>query len=265
MVETTVNPLSAAQSSDTEAPAMFTQYASEFSEVAAEATAKLSRVGRPPPPLPPQREREKSRRLSQINGYSDEPRSKTAVLRDVENLLKQACDLMKQIDIEVRSVDPAQRRVLLERVKPLREKLKSLQDSYRSASEDADRDGLLGPASGSSADLESGVGAASARQRARLAESNNRMQKQTEMIRTALQTAEETEGVAVEITGELARNRETIMGIRGHISDTSASLGTARGLITRMQKREFQQKLILGFVALVLLAAIALVIYYAAN
>ena len=53
----------------------------------------------------------------------------------------------------------------------------------------------------------------------------------------------------MDITGELQRNRETISGVRGHIADTSGALGTARSLINSMQKREVQQKAILGFVA----------------
>jgi len=93
-------------------------------------------------------------------------------------------------------------------------------------------------------------------------DANSRAERQNDVIRGALEVAHDTEQVAIDIAGELQRNRETMTGIRGHISDTDGALGTARQLISSMQKREVQQKMILAFVAFVLVAAISAVFYY---
>ena len=97
------------------------------------------------------------------------------------------------------------------------------------------------------------------------AQANARAQQQTDLIRGALEIAHDTEQVAVDISGELERNRETIGNIRGHIADTSGSLGAARGLISSMQKREVQQKAILTVVAAILIGAVGAVSYYSFN
>mmetsp|Transcript_10517 Transcript_10517/g.37047 ORF Transcript_10517/g.37047 Transcript_10517/m.37047 type:complete len:232 (+) Transcript_10517:532-1227(+) len=228
MPEAVQNPLGAGNAD----AGMFSQYASEFYEVAGEAKTKLAK----------------------LTSYSDDPTKKQASLRSVEQLLKQACDLMKQIDIEVRSAETQQRKALTERARPMRDSLRKLQEDFRSISEQSDREGLLGN-SGS-------INGASAQARGRLLDANSRAERQNDVIRGALEVAHDTEQVAIDIAGELQRNRETMTGIRGHISDTDGALGTARQLISSMQKREVQQKMILAFVAFVLVAAISAVFYY---
>lgn len=214
---------------------MFSQYQSEFQSLAGEITSKLQ----------------------QSQSYSDNPmHNRPDALRSVEPLLTQACDLVKQMDVEVRSAESGQRRLLSERARPVREQLKRMQADYREASERAEREGLLGGAK---------LGSGQAETRGRLADANERASRQTQMIRSALEMTQDTEQVAIDITSELERNRETITNIRGHISDTSGALGTARGLIASMQKREVQQKAILSFVAVILFCSIGTVMYYAFN
>ncbi|KAJ8600037.1 hypothetical protein CTAYLR_001904 [Chrysophaeum taylorii] len=213
----------------------FAQYQAEFQSVANEVATKLESV----------------------NAYSDNPihqNSKPETLRGIEELLKQACDLVKQMDVEVRSAEGGQRRLLSERARPIREQLKRLQATYRETSERLEREDLLGGAK---------LGSNAADARGRLADANDRARQQTQIIRGALEIAQDTEQVALDITGELERNRETINSIRGHIADTSGALGTARGLIASMQKREYQQKAILSFVAVILFCSVGTAMYYA--
>mmetsp|Transcript_17166 Transcript_17166/g.22298 ORF Transcript_17166/g.22298 Transcript_17166/m.22298 type:complete len:217 (+) Transcript_17166:78-728(+) len=213
---------------------MFGHYQSEFNQVADEVRQKLSSV----------------------SVYSDNPMhqsNKSEILNEIEDLLKQACDLVKQMDVEVRSADDSQRRILSERARPIREELKRLQNEYRETNERIDREGLLGGIS---------INANGASHRGRMADANERARQQTQVIKGALEIAHETEQVALDITGELSRNRETISNIRGHISDTSNTLGTARTLIASMQKREVQQKAILTAVAIILLGSIVTVFYF---
>lgn len=140
--------------------------------------------------------------------------NKAQTLSEIEELMKQACDLIKQIDVEVRSSDGGQRRQLSERARPLREQLKRLQADYRETTERVEREDLLGGAK---------LGSKDAAARGRLVEANEQAGRQTQMIRSALEMAQDTEQVAIDITSELGRNRETIANIRGHISETSGT------------------------------------------
>ena len=194
-----------------------------------------------------------------LRRYSDNPPSRKDTLKEVEVLLKQACDLVKQMDVEVRGAEGGQSRLLGERARPVREQLKRLQAQFREAQETAERDALLGGAGGV------GLSDAGCASRSRLVTANARAQRQTDVIRGALEIAHDTEQVAIDIARELERNRETIGSIRGHISDTSGALGVARNLINSMQKREVQQKVVLGFVAIVLIGVISGVCYFSFN
>lgn len=173
----------------------FAQYQSEFQDVASQISSKLQAAA----------------------SYSDNPmhnKAKPEALGDVEKLLKEACDLVKQIDVEVRSADGGQRRILSERARPIREQLKRLQADFRETTERLEREDLLGGAKD---------GSKAAETRGRLVDANERARGQTQLIRGALEIAQDTEQVAIDITSELGRNRETISNIRGHISDTSGA------------------------------------------
>lgn len=155
--------------------------------------------------------------------------SKAQTLREIEELMKQACDLIKQIDVEVRSSDGAQRRQLSDRARPLREQLKRLQADFRETAERVEREDLLGGAK---------LGSKDAASRGRLVEANEQAGRQTQMIRSALEIAQDTEQVAIDITSELGRNRETIANIRGHISETSGTYTTRlRATLRRWRRR----------------------------
>ena len=213
---------------------MFVQYQHEFNAVTSEIKAKLER----------------------LTGYSDNPmhqKDQREAVGRVEELLKQACDLAKQIDLEVRSTDDAnQRRILAERAKPVKATVKELQARFREANDKLEREGLLGAEATSKAGVHRG----------RMVDANERARQQTSIIRDAIDTARDTEHVALDITNELQRNRETLQSIRGHVADTSNTLGVAGTMMQSMQKRESQQKVVIIGVALLLTASISALIYW---
>lgn len=212
---------------------MFQQYETELSGVLAEITAKLEA----------------------LDGGVASPMHAAGAIDACDALLKQASDLSKQLDVEVRSAAPDAKRTLQDRQQPLKESLKRSRAAFDAARERANREAVLGAR----------VGDVSASSRGRLVDAQTRANRQTEMIKGALEIAHETEHVAMDITSELDRNRETIGNIRGHIADTGGALGAARGLISSMQKREVQQKAILTVVAAVLIGAVGAVSYYSFN
>lgn len=209
---------------------MFAQYETELGEVLGEIATKLAA----------------------LDAGTSSPLHATAAVGEVEDLLRAASDLSKQLDVEVRSAAPNAKRTFQERQAPLKQRLKDARAAFENAKERANREAVLG----------TGVGDASASSRGRLVDAQTRASRQTDMIKGALEIAHETEQVAVDITSELDRNRETITNIRGHIADTGGSLGAARGLIASMQKREVQQKVVLSVVAAILIGAVGAVSYY---
>ena len=59
----------------------------------------------------------------------------------------------------------------------------------------------------------------------------------------------ETESVAMEITEELGRHRETIGNAHGRVRQVTGMTNRARRIVQNMSRREVQQKLILYGVA----------------
>mmetsp|Transcript_12854 Transcript_12854/g.41987 ORF Transcript_12854/g.41987 Transcript_12854/m.41987 type:complete len:204 (-) Transcript_12854:294-905(-) len=201
---------------------MFAQYEEEFEEVTSELRRKLGK------------------------GLSD-----GKSVAKVEELLRQACDLSKQMDVEARSSDD--RKALTARVKPVKEAVKELQAKVRETTGKVEREKLLG-----GVDAES----AAAEGRARTVDANDRARRQNQVLRGAIEVAQETEQVALDITDELGRNRETIASIHDHVRDTGDTIGAARGLIASMQKRDVQQKFVLMAVGTVLFFGISGFVYF---
>jgi flagellar biosynthesis/type III secretory pathway M-ring protein FliF/YscJ len=81
----------------------------------------------------------------------------------------------------------------------------------------------------------------------------------------SIKTVRETEDVGIEIMSELERNREKIQSSRTKVHDFVGMTDTARRMIAGMENRDTQQKMVLGFIAVFLIIAIALVIYFSTN
>lgn len=209
---------------------MFDQYESELTEVLDGCETKLG-----------------------VLAASSDPEARERLARDLKDLIAAANDLSKQLDVEARSAGGGARASLAARQAPLKTRLRDARARYTASREEIDREAVLGVRNPLNA---------SAGSRGRLTDANQRLRQQNDLVRGALEIAHETEQTAIDITSELGRNRETIQSIRGHVSDTSGSLGTARALIASMQKREVQQKVILTFVAALLVGAIGTVSYY---
>lgn len=71
----------------------------------------------------------------------------------------------------------------------------------------------------------------------------------------------ETESVALEITEELGRHRETISSAHGRVRQVSGMTNRARRIVQSMGRREVQQKLILYGVAGAVLLVFLMLLY----
>mmetsp|Transcript_30147 Transcript_30147/g.39711 ORF Transcript_30147/g.39711 Transcript_30147/m.39711 type:complete len:217 (-) Transcript_30147:154-804(-) len=194
-----------------------------------------------------------SKTISDVTNYESDQSKKMELLRNVDVMLVSASDLVKQMEIEVRSQsDAATKRDLQNKVGNFKKALNSLQGDYRRAREAEERRGLLG-------DVGEGL---SADQRQRLLKANDLLDDQNDRLGNARRVIQETEDVALEITEELGRNREKIQSAHSKVKDVGALTNTARRIVHSMNRREVQQRLMMYGLALILLGAIAVVVYY---
>ena len=195
-----------------------------------------------------------------LKGCTEEEGDSTSVIRQLSALMGQSHDLIKQMEIEVRSQEWANRKSLQERVSEYKRSLKSKQAEFSAEKNRVSKSSLLSGASGNGSDL-----GKSAEQRQRLLNTNDKLFRQNETILNAQRTVAETEEVGIEITDELARNRERIQASRDRVSEFVGISDSARRMIGSMQRRELQTKFVIGFVFAVVILCIVLTIYYSST
>lgn len=87
------------------------------------------------------------------------------------------------------------------------------------------------------------------------------MQSQSDTLANARSIMAETESVALEITEELGRHRETISSTHGRVRQVTGMTNRARRIVQSMSRREVQQKLILYGVGGTIMIVFLMLIY----
>lgn len=141
-------------------------------------------------------------------------------------------------------------------------RLANLRDDYESAKNHIDRSTL-----GLTEDIELGgrntnnTGGGRNRNKERLLSNTDTLQSQSDTLANARSIMAETEGVALEITEELGRHRETISSAHGRVRQVTGMTNRARRIVQSMSRREVQQKLILYGVAGTIVLVFLMLIY----
>lgn len=162
-----------------------------------------------------------------------------------DNLFQQADDLIKQMALEARSVsDATLKRELLGKVRTLKSQLASLQSQ-------SEKTGLFG----------SSLSKKNDREKLLLQQNEDTLANQNETLERARRTMQETESVALEITEELGNNREKLVSAHGRVREVSGLTGRARRILTGMNQRAMQQKLIMYSVAIGLVLGFFILLY----
>jgi hypothetical protein len=147
---------------------------------------------------------------------SNNERSKVASLsRQVEALFGQGTDLAKQMEVEVRSLSGSERRASNEIVSNWKRSLTASKANFQkmksSSKAQREEDRMeLGMAGSSSSGK-------STEQRQRLLSANERLSNTSDTLHGAQRTAAEAEEVGIEITQELARNRERLVSAQSKV------------------------------------------------
>ncbi|KAL7532199.1 hypothetical protein ACHAXR_007050 [Thalassiosira sp. AJA248-18] len=184
--------------------------------------------------------------------------SADADLKMAHNLLLQADDLLKQMGLEARGVeDSGVKRDLLGKVRVCKTRLANLRDDYEAAKGFVERNNL-----GLNGDIESGGRNRSSNGgKERLLSNTDALQSQSDTLANARSIMAETESVALEITEELGRHRETISSAHGRVRQVTGMTNRARRIVQSMSRREVQQKLILYGVGGTIMIVFLMLIY----
>lgn len=177
-------------------------------------------------------------------------------VRNMENDLKSAQSFLRTMDMEARSFPAGDRREFSSKVTLYRSVLADIKKDVSALRSKADRGALFsGP---------DGVEMTESRShREWLLSTQDKHAATNETLASALRTVADTEDVAIGITGELARNRETILSAQRKARETTSMTYKARKLVQNMRKRTMMQKLMLCFFIFVMLGVIVFILYFA--
>jgi hypothetical protein len=161
------------------------------------------------------------------------------------NLLQQCNDLIKQMRLEARSVpDATLKRTLLKKVD-------TCKGEYQRLLQESERQGLLGSQNGAGRDNE----------RLMLQKNEDMLGSQNDTLERARRSMQDSEAIALEITEELGQNREKLLSAHGRVREVGTLTGRARGILTSMNQRAVQQKMVLYAVAVGLVLAFFILIW----
>lgn len=201
---------------------------------------------------------------SGFDRYDDEFQSLTnqvkASLQDDDvdftaSLLSQCEDLLKQMSVEARGVDDANvKRELLQKVRGCKTTLGKLREEFNARTAAQDRANLMMMSNNNG----NNGGSAS---KERLLQAQNAMEQQNDTLDRARRIMTDTEDVALEITTELGRNRETLESAHGRVREVSGLTNRARRLLQNMNRRAVQQKLALYIIAGVIVIVVGVILW----
>jgi len=187
-----------------------------------------------------------------IESSTDSGNSTEDTLRMARNLITQANDLIQQMSIEARGItnNRAVKEECLKKVRICKANLANLQDDVKTIEHECNRN-TLGISSASQ--KEATKGGISNDTKERLLQTNQTLNNQNASLDNARRVMSETEEVALDITFELERNRETMESARSRVRNVSGLTNQARRILVNMRRREVQQKMIVYGIGFLLL------------
>jgi hypothetical protein len=179
-------------------------------------------------------------------GFKDEETGEIA--DNPAECLDQCEELLQQMALEARSVpDASLKRELLTKVRSYKGKLQTLKDEDNKRS-------LMSSARGN------GNSSQNNEHKGRMRQQQEMLQNQNRTLDSARRVLQETEQVALEIGDELSSNRATIESASGRIRQVTSLAGRARRVVSSMNLRSRQQKMLLY--GLAVSAAILLIVFF---
>ena len=149
----------------------------------------------------------------------------------------------------------------MNQVRVCKTRLANLRDDFESAKGFVERANLGLDRNDMESGGKGGRGGSSNGSKERLLSNTDALHSQSETLHNARQIMAETESVALEITEELGRHRETISSAHGRVRQVTGMTNRARRIVQSMSRREVQQRLILWGVGGVILVVFLILVY----
>lgn len=192
---------------------------------------------------------------STTDGQQD-MRTQRAAYQQLEVQLQQAESLLRRIDMGTSDDNAA------ESLSNKRQCLKKLRKSFEKAKSTFEREEIFN-SRGSNGGSGGAVGPSQA-ERQRFEQVTARMESSNDALMETRRALADTEDVAMDITQELGRNRETLLSAHGKLKTTGGVIVQAGRILRNLQKREARRKVIMGGLIVLMIFVIGLIIY-AAN
>lgn len=197
-----------------------------------------------------------TRKIHAIANLSGDSRRRK--VEEVDYDLKEADQVIKRMEMEARSFPPDKSHHMLMTIKEYKADLSSLKDQLKKAAQSVSR--------GEAARAELGLGSdyfsTTSGQRERMLTATEQLNRTGVRLQQGRQQLLETEELGVNILEDLSRQRETILRSKDTLHGADDGLTRARRILGSMSRRVLTNKIIMIFIALVILIAIILIIYY---
>eukprot|EP01013_Petalomonas_cantuscygni_P004301 TRINITY_DN1463_c0_g1_i3.p1 TRINITY_DN1463_c0_g1~~TRINITY_DN1463_c0_g1_i3.p1 ORF type:complete len:263 (-),score=46.47 TRINITY_DN1463_c0_g1_i3:725-1402(-) len=178
---------------------------------------------------------------------------------DLEGSLGSARDALSGLEQEAAGVPAINRDVARATVAKYSSELARLESEVTAAVSGCRREALL---SGATPRSGGGGGGAGEEHRTRLAAATEKLRGSGETLTKARQLAAATEELGGECMRNLGQQREQLDRNYNVVKQTSGELGRSRSILADMRKKAIMQKLMIGGTILLLLVAIALILYF---
>jgi len=216
---------------------MFASYEREFGELSASIRKKTNAV---------------------IGGAA----GKRAKIAEVDAEIAEADALIRRMDMEARSLAPDDKQPLLLKLRTYKSELSGMKKAAKeaaSAGGDSTRSALFGDAEDPFPASDTGS------QRERLLNTTARLDRTSNRLASGKQQLQETEELGADIMRSLHSQRETINHARDTLHGADDNITKSRKVLSSMARRFFQNKMIMYGIILMLVTAIALIIYFKVN
>ncbi|XP_047945779.1 vesicle transport v-SNARE 11-like [Salvia hispanica] len=180
-------------------------------------------------------------------------------ISEIKAGLDEAEALIRKMDLEARALQPNIKAVLLAKLREYKSDLNNLKSEVKrivsTNLNQAARDELL----------EAGLAdtlAVSANQRDRLLMTTERLDNSSNRIRDSRKVMLETEELGVSLLQDLHQQRQSLLHADNTLNGVDNNVGKSKKILTNMTRRMDRNKWMIGGIIMVLVIAIALILYF---
>jgi len=192
-----------------------------------------------------------SRKISSLKAVekSREP------IDEIKNELEQYRNCVHDMELELRSLDTSNKNKWQERVHQYKTDLRSLQRDFEREKAVAQRNELF-PGATDSANL------TTTNEQARLIVAGDQERKNTHMLEMARKELYDTEKQAMDISGELAQQKNKMLRIKLNLGEGNTTLGRVGRILNGMRRRQAFMSVMWCCIIVIIITVISIIVYF---